>query len=157
MRLFASLEENDIGDGGAKAIAEALAVNQSLTSLRYKPLPYTRSPLLSAAADKPLTVTPWPCFLADVLAFVCTSLAAFACASLAACVPTRSVLRVRRQSERLWQPTRALPPSSMLLPYQRSPFTRLYCQQPLTPYDSLLRCLPLCALAWQDGWQQYRC
>ena len=35
MRFLGSLGGNDIGDEGAKAIGEALAANQSLTSLEY--------------------------------------------------------------------------------------------------------------------------
>ena len=67
MRFLGSLGGNDIGGEGAKAIGEALAANQSLTSLEYAaslPALAFYSPLLSAAADT-------PCFLADVLAFVC--------------------------------------------------------------------------------------
>ena len=130
VRFLGSLFNNSIGDEGAKAIVEALAANQSLTSLKYAaPLHALAfySPLLSAAADKPLTHR--ACFLADVLAFVC--------ASLAACMATTSVLRVRRRSEGLWPSTRASPPSRMPLPYMCSLSARLYCQQPLTLLDPL--------------------
>ena len=37
VRLLGSLFRNSIGDEGAKAISEALATNQSLTSLEYAP------------------------------------------------------------------------------------------------------------------------
>ena len=74
MRFLGSLCRNRIGYEGAKAIGEALATNQSLTSLEYAaPLHALAfySPLLSAAADAPL------CFLAHVLSFVCAFLAAW--------------------------------------------------------------------------------